>query len=357
MHGRNSTMLRVSRERPCPICGKPDWCLVAADGVVAICPRTPEGAIKDLGEAGYLHAVDPEREISLANLPPVPDRTPRRDFEPMLQHHRELAEPRLHDLSRKLGVSVDALRSLKVGFNEYRQQYLFPERDGQGDIIGVLTRDSAGQKRRIKGSKNGLSYADHWDKSEGPVLLVEGPTDTAALMTLGCNAIGRPSNRGGAPLLAELLREFPDDRDIIVLGDNDQKDDGLCPGKDGAIHTATDLASRLERPIYWCLAPDGAKDAREWLNAHGGSQPERMRKCFLDGLQLQAITPPPIVRVPRIVQPDTLLEDYREAMYEARLRGIDQPGYFVDRSATGSGKSTIDLRVIKTLIKLVGGAA
>ncbi len=357
MHGRNSTMLRVSRECSCPICGRPDWCLVSADGAVAICPRTPEGALKDLGEAGYLHAVDPEREISLAHLPSVPDRTPRRDFEPMLRHHRERAEPRLHDLARQLGVSVDALRSLKVGYDQYRGQYLFPERDGQGDIIGILTRDSAGQKRRLKGSKNGLAYADAWDAGEGPVLLVEGPSDTAALMTLGCNAIGRPSNRGGAPLLAELLREFPDDRDIIVLGDNDQKDDGLWPGKDGAIHTATDLATRLERPLYWCLAPDGVKDARAWLNAHGGSQPERMRKCFLDGLQLQVVTPPPVIRTTRPYQEPISLESYRKLMLAARLQSLDRPGFYLDNSTTGAGKSAIDLQVIMELRALTGEVA
>ena len=105
----------------------------------------------------------------------------------MLRHCRQQAEPRLQDLSRQLEVSVEALRSLKVGYDQYREQYLFPERDGQGAIIGILTRDSDGQKRRLKGSKNGLSYADAWDQGEGPVLLVEGPTDTAALMTLGCS--------------------------------------------------------------------------------------------------------------------------------------------------------------------------
>ncbi len=27
----------VGRENPCPVCGKPDWCLAAADGSAAIC--------------------------------------------------------------------------------------------------------------------------------------------------------------------------------------------------------------------------------------------------------------------------------------------------------------------------------
>src|SRR4051812_30069671 len=46
---------RVSRENPCPVCGKPDWCSVAADGSVATCQRVEAGAVKDLGEAGWLH--------------------------------------------------------------------------------------------------------------------------------------------------------------------------------------------------------------------------------------------------------------------------------------------------------------
>jgi hypothetical protein len=30
---------RVSRTHPCPVCGKPNWCLVSADGTAAICQR------------------------------------------------------------------------------------------------------------------------------------------------------------------------------------------------------------------------------------------------------------------------------------------------------------------------------
>ena len=30
-------LVRFNRESPCPICGKPDWCLVTTDKGVAIC--------------------------------------------------------------------------------------------------------------------------------------------------------------------------------------------------------------------------------------------------------------------------------------------------------------------------------
>lgn len=48
-------MQRVSRQNPCPVCGKPDWCLVAKDGSAAICSRIQEGSIKRCGDAGWLH--------------------------------------------------------------------------------------------------------------------------------------------------------------------------------------------------------------------------------------------------------------------------------------------------------------
>ncbi len=31
--------LRVTRQNRCPVCGKPDWCLVSPDGEAAICAR------------------------------------------------------------------------------------------------------------------------------------------------------------------------------------------------------------------------------------------------------------------------------------------------------------------------------
>ena len=36
---------RVTRNDPCPICGRGDWCLVAKDKSAAICPRTEAGSV------------------------------------------------------------------------------------------------------------------------------------------------------------------------------------------------------------------------------------------------------------------------------------------------------------------------
>ena len=49
----SENMIRVSKQRPCPVCGKPDWCLIARDGSAAICARIAEGSVKQCGEAGW----------------------------------------------------------------------------------------------------------------------------------------------------------------------------------------------------------------------------------------------------------------------------------------------------------------
>jgi hypothetical protein len=47
---------RVSRRRPCPVCGRPDWCLFTGPEdapTAAICARTESP--KAAGSAGWLH--------------------------------------------------------------------------------------------------------------------------------------------------------------------------------------------------------------------------------------------------------------------------------------------------------------
>lgn len=59
--------LRVNRHNPCPVCGKPDWCMISPDGRSAICARieSPHKA----GNAGWLHQLDKALPVSLP--PPV----------------------------------------------------------------------------------------------------------------------------------------------------------------------------------------------------------------------------------------------------------------------------------------------
>jgi len=67
---------RVSEDTPCPICDKPDWCLVSSenpgDPKAVLCCRIKDGAAKNLGTAGYLHIRKIEGELTQVGsvLPP-----------------------------------------------------------------------------------------------------------------------------------------------------------------------------------------------------------------------------------------------------------------------------------------------
>jgi len=53
-----STVLRVSRREPCPICGHPDWCRVSPDGRFVLCNRIDSGRPAQGKGGGWLHWVD-----------------------------------------------------------------------------------------------------------------------------------------------------------------------------------------------------------------------------------------------------------------------------------------------------------
>ena len=62
----------VSASNPCPVCRKPDYCLVALDGTAAICPRVEAGSVKRCGDAGWLHRLTDPPPGAPAKKPPKP---------------------------------------------------------------------------------------------------------------------------------------------------------------------------------------------------------------------------------------------------------------------------------------------
>ena len=61
------------------------------------------------------------------------------------------------------------------------------------------------------------------------------------------------------------------DDEILVVGENDRKDDGHWPGRDGAKKLAAALARELGGRVRWTLAPAGYKDVRDWLKKEGNN--------------------------------------------------------------------------------------
>ncbi len=57
MNSRNN-FVRVSKSSPCPVCEKPDWCLISRDGKAAICARTESDKPAGNKGAGWIHTLD-----------------------------------------------------------------------------------------------------------------------------------------------------------------------------------------------------------------------------------------------------------------------------------------------------------
>lgn len=70
-------------------------------------------------------------------------------------------------LSNDLGVSERSLTKLGLGYNPAKNVWVFPERDSDGEIVGLVYRTHDGFKFTEKGSKRGLTYSFNQDYEVG----------------------------------------------------------------------------------------------------------------------------------------------------------------------------------------------
>jgi hypothetical protein len=327
-----SKLIHVSKAGPCPICSRDHACAITESGLV-ICMRTVgddvpgyvyRGEAKD-GMGGMYSPLGGGRPAARngaaakpAAGPAPPPRVIPTDWEWLggwqgIQKHLAGQD---HEKQRRrwaehLRVSAESLRALGAlhwpahevfvtdcpdwwdvdvdgncgGHKEYRGEALvFPEKDAAGGVVGALLRTWDGRKFQVEGGRRGMAYPDDWRDRPGGVWCPEGPSDLAALLTMGLTGIARPNNLGGADALADMVRGLPPGRDVIILGERDCGPDGRWPGRDGAAETARRVADGAGRVVRAALPPAGfrpgvgalaglppellppdTKDAREWL--------------------------------------------------------------------------------------------
>ena len=147
--------------------------------------------------------------------------------------------------------------------------------DAEGRVIGIRLRLQSGRKLAVTGGREGI-FAPADLAGTSPLLICEGPTDTAAMLDLGFGALGRPSCVGGARFLVKAMRRtLP--RAVAILADADP------PGQRGADRLAGALAAYC--PIVRVVTPpEGIKDGRDWKNA-GATHSD-----VLDAIEASALT-------------------------------------------------------------------
>ena len=257
-------MQRVDKKDPCPICGRPDWCLVAKDGSAAICARIEDGSVKKCGDAGWLHVL----RDNVHNVPNVHRgvATRRRlvqnaplhqedvhDFSLLTERYRrQLGPQKLKTLAISLGVSEESLMRLTVGWDG--AAYTFPMSGSQMHIIGIRRRSPTDFKCSVPDSRTGLFIPSGFS-ADVPLVIVEGESDLAAALDLDLNAIGRPNCNSKVEMTVKLARGR---EEAIVIADNDE------PGIKGAERLAEVLALYC-RSVKIVHPPDGIKDLRQWL--------------------------------------------------------------------------------------------
>lgn len=226
------------------------------------------------------------------------------------RNSQALTELLEHDFAESLGLPVDALTLATVhGYDG--EVFTHTETDAKGNPIGIVRRTKP-KKVCVTGSKRGLYIPKGWQDKEGSVFLVEGFSDTATTNYAGMKVIGRPSNEGGVLLLAEVLKSLPVDCPIIFVGENDKKENGLHPGLDGAMKSATELSKLLQRSVSYALVPAGSKDSREWLTSpdRGDMTWEQRGKELRAKLMVDAIAIDPEPGLPIEPKP-VVISNYR----------------------------------------------
>lgn len=245
-------MARVTKANRCPICNGDTWCLVGRS--VIICMRTVSPRTKNFkgGEVGYIH-LHPDPNKKLAYEPRPAKKLPQINAKRVLADWArafDLAQSRLPYLAQDLGVTVESLKALECQTNGNPRTWGFPMKDGYGNYIGIRLRNEWGKKWAVLGSQAGIFIPNV--PYQARVFIVEGPTDTAAAVSLGLYAIGRPSCSGGVTHLVDWIKRCHASEAVIV-SDND----------DPGIRGAAELQRWLKVPSCVMLLP--TKDLREFI--------------------------------------------------------------------------------------------
>jgi len=243
--------------------------------IIALSRNVSDGdVLRHLNETGELLGGLRVTEVRPGKLKERPVEPPYEKFAAEVAKWRGEADRTwLTGMADGLGVTASALRSLGCGHNADLKCATFPMFDAQGRISGIRYRWPDGEKKARTGSWSGLFLPS---ERAGKVLWVcEGPTDTAALLSLGLWAIGLPAAKQGVDLVDAYVEKHAPAALIAMSDDN-------AVGKASATLVARAVSGRVAG-AKTLLPPGGAKDIRAFVKGRreaGKDWPEIRRELL-----------------------------------------------------------------------------
>jgi len=219
-------MLKVQKLKIlCPICKKPDGCLVAEDGTAAICSRISEGSVKKVGKGpfhgGWLHIT--------GDFKPIKYRVPEKKYvnwnlwatrfgKQLIENREEFGK-----LCQSIGLNpISALR-FYIGWS--KGWLTIPVYSMMRSISGIQRRQGK-IKRYMEHSSMGVFVPSaFFQNPSNTVAVCEGWTDTVTAIEYGYNAIGRVNAWVGNEEVLMYIKTHPFIKYVLIFADRD--DDGV----------------------------------------------------------------------------------------------------------------------------------
>jgi len=223
-------MLRIQDLRiKCPVCDKPDWCLVAEDNTAAICRRIEKGSIKKCGKAGWLHI--------FGDFNPKKHTLPEKPYidwaRHTLQFAQQLHENRVAFYNYCADNKLNIISTMRFNIGWTKGWLTIPIYGMDGKIKGIQRRQK-NIKRFMKHSEMGVFLPSAFLQYKAKTLAVtEGWTDTVTAYEYGFGAcVGKMNCYVGDDMVLYYAKRLGCER-VIIFADNDN---GV--GLDGAKATA-----------------------------------------------------------------------------------------------------------------------
>ena len=191
-----------------------------------------------------------ERGLGIAGVPTQFKKArelPAPDFDRILESAK--GRRPVVDLAFDLGVEEESVAALDVRWLENKAAWAFPMRNHLGRTVGIRLRGEDGRKWAIHGSHDGLFEALR-SVAQRRLYVCEGPSDTAAALSLGLFAVGRPSCRGAALTVVGFVQRWRIS-EVVIISDSDSV----------GLNGAKALQTLLSVPSCYVMTP--AKDLRE----------------------------------------------------------------------------------------------